>query len=112
MRRLPVTSRTTPLRAANQVTVHHLLNHTSGIPNYTNRPGFMHGDALHQHTTAEFVAEFCSEPLEFEPGAHFHYSNSGYYMLAAIIEAVTGQSYGGALREADPWAPGDAGHGS
>ena len=82
-----------------QVTVHHLLNHTSGIPNYTNRPGFMKIDALHHHSTDEFVAEFCSDPLEFEPGAHFHYSNSGYYLLAAIIEKVTGHSYGEALRE-------------
>lgn len=101
-----------PSESGEKVTVHHLLNHTSGIPNYTNRPGFMQSDALHRHTTDEFVAEFCSDPLEFEPGAFFHYSNSGYYLLAAIIESATGQSYGEALRERvlEPLEMHDTGH--
>jgi len=88
-----------PAEIGEQVNVHHLLNHTSGIPNYTNRPGFMQQDAMRVHDLSEFIVEYCSDSLEFEPGAYFHYSNSGYAILAAIIEEVTGQSYATALRE-------------
>ncbi len=82
-----------------KVTIHHLLNHTSGIPSYTDRPGFMRRDGKHHLPVTEFVAEYCSDPLEFEPGERFHYNNSGYYLLGAIIEAVTGKTYRAALRE-------------
>lgn len=88
-----------PVGNGQQVTLHHLLNHTSGIPNYTNRPGFMQVDALQKTTSQELIDQFSGEELEFEPGAFFHYSNSGYFLLAAIIESVTGASYAEVLRE-------------
>jgi CubicO group peptidase (beta-lactamase class C family) len=40
----------------------------------------------------EFVKKFCSGDLEFEPGTKFHYDNSGYFLLGAILEHVTGTS--------------------
>lgn len=81
-----------------QVTIHQLLSHTSGIPRVAERPRWR--DELQQHfTVAEFVARFCSGPLEFEPGTGFRHSNTGYYLLGAIVEAVTGQDYATALFE-------------
>lgn len=84
--------------ARDRVTIHQLLNHTSGIPNYTSRPGFMRQDARQFRTVADFVATYCSDPLAFEPGTRFEYSNSGYYLLGAIIERVTGEEYADVLR--------------
>lgn len=88
-----------PAEAGNKITIHHLLNHTSGIPSYTNRPGFMQKDTLFRYSIDEFVAKYCCDPLEFEPGAEFRYSNSGYYLLGAIAEVATGKTYAEALRE-------------
>jgi CubicO group peptidase (beta-lactamase class C family) len=88
-----------PAASGERVTLRHLLNHTSGIPSYTDRPGFMTSAAKERYSTKEFVALFCSEPLEFEPGSRFQYNNSGYFLLGAIIEAVTGKTYGAALQE-------------
>ena len=87
-----------PAESGDKVTIHHLLRHSSGIPSYTRRPGFMQEDTLHSLPVAEFVAKYCSDPLEFEPGTEFHYSNSGYYLLGAIVEAVTGRTYRAELR--------------
>jgi CubicO group peptidase (beta-lactamase class C family) len=88
-----------PAESGDKVSVHQLLNHTSGIPSYTERPGFMQKDAKERMSVAEFVKKYCSEPLEFEPGSQFSYNNSGYFLLGAIIEAVTSQTYAGALQE-------------
>ena len=74
------------------VTVRHLLNHTAGIPNFT---AFDDYEALKTQpaTTAELIARFSDRPLDFAPGARFSYSNSGYVLLSAIIEAASGQTY-------------------
>jgi len=82
-----------------QVTVHHLLSHTSGLPNYTSQPGFMEDVSRDPFGVEEFVAAHCSGDLEFEPGSTFRYSNSGYFLLGAIIEQVTGKPYEQALRD-------------
>ncbi len=82
-----------------KVTIHQLLNHTSGIPSYTNIPNILkeHGRiALSLH---DLVTKFCSADLEFEPGARFAYNNSGYVILGAVIEEVTGKSYEQVLKE-------------
>lgn len=88
-----------PAESGDKVTLQQLLNHTSGIPSYTDRPGFMQKDAKERMSVSEFVKKYCSEPLEFEPGSQFSYNNSGYFLLGAIIEAVTGQTYAAALKE-------------
>jgi CubicO group peptidase (beta-lactamase class C family) len=82
-----------------KVTIHHLLTHTSGIPNYTGLPGFFETVSRNPYTVADFVKQYASGDLEFEPGSKFNYSNSGYFILGAIVEKVTGKSYEQALRD-------------
>jgi CubicO group peptidase (beta-lactamase class C family) len=88
-----------PAESGDKVKIRHLLNHTSGIPSYTDRPGFMGNEAKGSYTVEQFVVEFCSDPLDFEPGAEFSYNNSAYFLLGAIIEEVTGKTYRDVLRE-------------
>ncbi|MEP7304379.1 MAG: serine hydrolase domain-containing protein [Acidobacteriota bacterium] len=75
-----------------RITVEQLLTHTSGIKNYTELPAFVEQarrDLTHQQM-ARLVA---TEPLDFEPGADYKYSNSGYYLLGVIIEIASGSTY-------------------
>ena len=81
-----------------KITVRHLLNHTSGIVNFTALPDF--GRIAHNfHTLTEVIALFAGKPLEFEPVSQYAYSNSNYVLLTAILESVTKQSYPDALRD-------------
>ena len=82
-----------------KVTIHHLLTHTSGIPSYTGQPGFFENVSRNPYKVAEFVKKYASGDLEFEPGSKFAYNNSGYFLLGAIIEKVTGKSYEQVLKE-------------
>lgn len=95
-----------------KVTIHHLLTHTSGIPSYTGLPGFMRDDARNPYSVDDFVERFCSGDLEFEPGSQFKYNNSGYFLLGAIIEQVTGKKYEHTLRERifEPLGMNDSGY--
>ncbi len=74
------------------VTVRHLMSHTSGIPDLTRFDDF---EALKTRptTVAALIARFSDRPLEFAPGARWAYSNSGYILLTAVIEKVSGQPY-------------------
>ncbi|WP_338771475.1 serine hydrolase [Massilia sp. METH4] len=81
-----------------RVTVEHLLTHTSGIVSYTGKPGFrtvMGKDV----SVAEGIAYFKDDAPEFAPGTRFDYNNSGYFLLGAIIEKVSGQPYARFLDE-------------
>ena len=82
-----------------KITVHQLLNHTSGIPSYTGLPNFFSEISRNPYSVADFVKKFASGDLEFEPGSKFSYNNSGYFLLGAIIEKVTGKSYETVLKE-------------
>ena len=82
-----------------KVTIHQLLNHTSGIPSYTSRPNFLAEVSRDPYSVADFVKKFASGDFEFEPGSKFSYNNSGYFLLGAIIEKVTGKSYETVLKE-------------
>jgi CubicO group peptidase (beta-lactamase class C family) len=95
-----------------KVTIHHLLNHTSGIPSYTGLPGFFQNESRNPYAVKDFVKKFASGDLEFEPGSKFSYNNSGYFLLGAIIEQVTGKSYARALQERifDPVGMKDTGY--
>ncbi len=88
-----------PKENGDKITIHHLLTHTSGIPNYTNAPNFFKDKARNPYTPAEFVKTFSSLPLEFAPGEKFNYSNSGYFLLGYIIEKITGKTYEQYLQE-------------
>jgi CubicO group peptidase (beta-lactamase class C family) len=96
----PITSYLPDYRkdTGDKVTVHHLLNHTSGVPSYTTNE-FFANHSRDSYELDEFVERFCSGDLEFEPGAEYTYSNSGYHLLGVIIEKVTGQPYAEVLQE-------------
>ena len=83
----------------NKVTIHNLLTHTSGIPSYTSQPGFFENVSRNPYKVDEFVKKYASGDLEFEPGSKFVYDNSGYFLLGAIIERVTGKPYEQVLQE-------------
>jgi CubicO group peptidase (beta-lactamase class C family) len=83
--------------AWDKVTIFHLLTHTSGIPSAIGVPG--DAFALPIASTAENVALVRNKSLEFEPGARFQYSNSGYVLLGYLIERISGQSYEAFLRD-------------
>lgn len=77
-----------------RVTISQLLSHTSGIPNFISLPGFLDGAPSRTHYSArEFAEKYCSGDLRFDPGTKFEYSNSGYFLLGAILEQVSGESY-------------------
>jgi CubicO group peptidase (beta-lactamase class C family) len=82
-----------------RITIHQLLNHTSGIPSYTGLPNFFQEIARNPYSVSDFVKKFASGDLEFEPGTKWNYNNSGYFLLGAIIERVTGKPYEQVLKE-------------
>ena len=82
-----------------KITIHQLLNHTSGIPSYTGFPGFFQDVSRNPFKVDDFVKKYASKDLEFEPGSKFSYNNSGYFLLGAIIEKVTGKPYEQVLKE-------------
>ena len=69
-----------------QITIHHLLSHTSGIPEFVELYGFDRATKFNA-TLDEVVAYFCHNPLEFVPGERYYYTNSGYILLSKIIES-------------------------
>jgi CubicO group peptidase (beta-lactamase class C family) len=81
-----------------KITLEHLLTHTSGIVNVTGMKNF--GDIKRKDlSTVEVVDFFKNEPLEFEPGTKWSYSNSGYILLGYIIEKVSGMPFSKYLEE-------------
>ena len=98
-------------KAWDDITIHHLLTHTAGIPNYTSFPDFMK-TIRNQVTLDELIAKFKDKPLEFKPGEKFKYSNSGYIVLGKIIEIASGQPYATFMKEAifDPLEMHDTGY--
>lgn len=74
------------------ITVHHLLNHTSGIKSYTGM-GDLVKLARTDKTIDELIDYFKNEPMDFDPGEDFSYNNSGYILLGKIIEVVSGDTY-------------------
>ena len=75
-----------------EVTIFHLLTHTSGIPNYTRFPNFA-AMTTTSKTPIEQIALFRNSPLNFLPGENFEYNNSGYVLLGYLIEQISGHSY-------------------
>lgn len=76
------------------VSIEQLLSHTSGVPDYTKSwrmwlPEFSNDISLH-----DLLGRIRGKSLDFAPGSRYEYSNSNYVLLGAIIEKVSGQSYG------------------
>lgn len=77
-----------------KVTVEMLLDHTSGIRSYTDMPEVMAGGLIMKDVdTAQLVDVFKDQAPDFGPGERWHYNNSGYVLLGAVIEAASGQSW-------------------
>ena len=74
------------------VTIHMLLNHTSGIKNYTDLPEFW-PKAILPLSHDSMIAIFKNKPYDFSPGTQWNYSNSGYYLLGVIVEKVSGKNF-------------------
>jgi CubicO group peptidase (beta-lactamase class C family) len=80
------------------VTIHHLLSHTAGVPNFTAFPDYK--KTMREPVNAEsLVARFRDRPLDFKPGEDWRYSNSGYALLGYVIEKISGESYENFLRK-------------
>jgi CubicO group peptidase (beta-lactamase class C family) len=81
-----------------RVTINQLLSHTSGIGDFGSRDDFSE-ICKTEYAPREFVEKYCSENLEAEPGVRYRYSNSGYYILGAIIESLRSKPYREVLKE-------------
>lgn len=81
---------------AHQISLHHLLTHTSGIPNYTDSK-YEYSEIVDSskywfefpHSTDEIIRMISNEPLLFSPGSQHSYSNTGYVLIAEVIESIT-----------------------
>jgi len=74
------------------ITIHHLLTHSSGIKSYTSMRG-LREIARKDLTPIELIDFFQNEPMDFNPGEKYKYNNSGYIILGYIIEKISGVSY-------------------
>ncbi len=87
-----------PPEAWKEITLHHLLTHTSGIPNFT-ASGEYRSIKLLPATVEKTIGHFRDRPLEFAPGSNMKYSNSGYLVLGHVVERVSGMAFDDFLRE-------------
>jgi CubicO group peptidase (beta-lactamase class C family) len=88
---VPVAVYNSNLPYADQITIHQLLTHTAGFDRYWNNAYRAARSDL--RTIADYLKLFTNTPLEFPPGTRHHYGNSGYVILGALIEQVTGVTY-------------------
>ena len=82
--------------AWNRVTVRELLDHTSGIPDYTKDPAFIaafSADPLRSFTPQQLVDYVSATRLLFSPGARYEYSDTENILLGLIVQSVTGETY-------------------
>lgn len=82
------------------ITLAQLLNHSSGVRSYTSIPGYMHNPVRRELSTAELINEFKNLPPDFAPGAGWAYNNSGYVLVGAVIEAISGKPWHAYLDQA------------
>lgn len=83
----------TDLPAWEDVTLHHVLTHTSGIPDLPFWPSYIDSAARGPITSAYLRELFGDRPLQSTPGSTFAYSNWGYILLGYVIEQVSGMPY-------------------
>lgn len=84
------------------VTLRQLLNHTSGLPDYTEAPGFLAAvtaDPHHRFDPRRLLDNVADEPLRFGPGSRYQYSNSDNIAVALMAEQATGSPYERLLRD-------------
>lgn len=81
------------------ITIRQLLNHASGVPNYTNQPRVMQDFAPRDLTDEQLLATVKGVKFDFEPGKGWNYSNTGYYLLGMVIQAADGRPYDRFMQE-------------
>lgn len=81
------------------ITIKQLLNHTSGIVNFTALEEVSGSFLMLPHPHDEILNLFRNKPLESKPGEMFNYNNSGYYLLGMIVEKVTGEKFADYVRK-------------
>ncbi|MFT7620017.1 MAG: CubicO group peptidase (beta-lactamase class C family) [Planctomycetota bacterium] len=82
-----------------KITIHHLLCHSSGLPNFPMKDPVFRDAMRHSRELASIVKQWCSTDLQFEPGEGLQYSNAGYVVLAAIVEAISKKKFDVYLKE-------------
>jgi CubicO group peptidase (beta-lactamase class C family) len=96
----PVNKYIPAFSAGQNITLEHLLTHTSGIFNYTDNISEKDTSLVGHPVTQQMVLDqFVNQPLAFKPGKGFSYNNSAYFLAGMVIEKVTGQPYEQAVRE-------------
>jgi CubicO group peptidase (beta-lactamase class C family) len=81
------------------VTIRQMLNHTSGIPNYTAQKGFAEKAARLDMSEQGVIELIAGVPFDFEPGTKWAYSNTNFFLLGMIVEKLSGQSYADFMRD-------------
>lgn len=85
------------ISAAEKITIHQLLTHSAGLGTLFDSPGY---EKLRRYRSSwDEISAFADEPLFFEPGEKWRYSNAGYVTLGAVIERVSGMNYVNYIRE-------------
>ncbi|OIJ64360.1 serine hydrolase domain-containing protein [Streptomyces mangrovisoli] len=89
-------------RAWGAVTLRELLNHTSGLPDYSADPDFLAivtADPHHHFDSRRLLDFVADQPLNFRPGSRYQYSNSDNIAVALMAEAATRRTYESLLSE-------------
>ncbi len=81
------------------ITLHQLLTHTSGIPNYPGMPRIENELNRTGATPRQILEVAATKPLEFTPGTKLHYTNTGYVLLGMVIEKVSAMTYAAFLQK-------------
>lgn len=88
-----------PKETGDKITIHHLLTHSSGLPNYTESADAMNDINMHDYLPEEIAKKYCIGQLRFEPGTRFEYCNTGYFLLGVIIESLTKKPFAEVIQE-------------
>ncbi len=81
------------------ITLAQLLNHSSGVKSYSSPPDYRRVGVRRDLSTPALIASFRDLPPDFAPGSAWAYNNSGYALVGAVIETITGQPWHEALRQ-------------
>jgi CubicO group peptidase (beta-lactamase class C family) len=81
------------------VTIRQLLNHTSGIPEYTTQPGFFAKLSPLNLNDAELLQLVSGKPFDFDPGTAWRYSNTNYYLLGVVVAKASGRPYAAFMQD-------------
>ncbi|WP_042474915.1 serine hydrolase domain-containing protein [Bacillus ndiopicus] len=83
-----------------EITIHHLLTHTSGIPDYFDEEIMADFEELwvtnpmyHIRKLSDFLHLFQNQSMKYRVGERFHYNNAGYILLGLIVEQATGETF-------------------